>query len=469
MITTKRYRLASRGALVEARAITILLVIVASSAFGISPSNCGNTITGSVERRATNCEVTNNRSDNSTSTSPGARSVAERRVLYSTDQIHSPIDGQLAERLRSIAEVAAQRENVFAKGGDSILASDANLNCFSGNNIQLRPSDNHLAATLKHFLAGDTAGSNPFGRDSDFATCCVKSDWGLQHAADEIDTISPRYAVFMFGTNDVRVEEGLDLREYAVNMLGITDFFIDRGVIPILMSIPVRLDSRPQIPRYNLMVRAIAQGRQVPFVDFNLATRTLPDHGLYDGIHPSVLNDEESDACVFTGKGLMYGYNVLNLLILEALHRARLAREVAFGPDANTPVISGNGTHTDPFVIDRLPFTDMRDTRITKQRWIKHYGACDNDSVTTGAEYYYRLDLDVPTQVRLIPVSSPPASIRVYVLRDKPVGGACIQVTSRKATVSLDVGTWFFSVDTGVDADGVEQAGEYMFVIDQPE
>ena len=74
-------------------------------------------------------------------------------------------------------------------------------------------------------------------------------------------------------------------------MLEIADRLIADGVIPILSSVPPRDDNATadlEVPRYNAVVRGIAQALQVPFIDYHFSLLPLPKHGLGgDKLHPS--------------------------------------------------------------------------------------------------------------------------------------------------------------------------------------
>ena len=72
------------------------------------------------------------------------------------------------------------------------------------------------------------------------------------------------------------------------------------------------------------VVRAIAQGRQIPLIDFQKELLAIPDpHGLSpDGTHPKCEN--YNTCCWFDAQSLgAYGYNIRNLITLQSLDRMK--------------------------------------------------------------------------------------------------------------------------------------------------
>src|SRR5690606_37397774 len=112
-------------------------------------------------------------------------------------------------------------------------------------------------------------------------------------------------------------------------------------------TIPERRDrqaSRLKVPRFNAVIRAVAQHRRIPLLDLHWALSMLPNEGLAkDGIHPSVYRvGGLSRPCDFSKAGLEHGFNVRNLRSIEALHRARGALDGSLELDAESPARTGN-------------------------------------------------------------------------------------------------------------------------------
>ena len=283
-------------------------------------------------------------------------------VLYPEGQLHSPITSDVAAELGRIAALAPGAEQVFGKVGDSITVAPSFLACFDGGGDL--GSHTALADTLADFRAGDAGGATPFGRTSLAAT----GGWTAEDVVTgspapidaELAAIDPRYGVVMLGTNDVRFGRTLDA--FGSDLWTIVDRARDRGAIPILSTIPAMHGdpgSNALVPLFNRVIRAIAQGRELPLIDLHLAMSTLADDGIGgDGIHPTVAPE---GGCALTASGLAFGYNVRNLLTLEALDRARRARG-GEALDPTAPRRTGTGAHADP-VLGQLPLVDLGDTR----------------------------------------------------------------------------------------------------------
>lgn len=390
---------------------------------------------------------------------------------YHGGELQSPLTPWIRDHLRQIrARSAGLQDNVFAKIGDSLTVSNSFLDCFAGANVDLDGRD-ALASTIDHFLDGDAAGTDPFNRESLAATVGWSAISALRGNPSPIDqevtALDPRFAVVMFGTNDIQRQ---NITAYADEMLDIVDLLISQGIIPLLSSIPPRGDSAAadaQVPAYNAIVRGIAEGRQIPFMDLELALRPLPRYGLAgDNLHGSTYQaNGRYLPCVFTAAGLQHGYNWRNLLTIEALHRVV---ETVLGdadpPDPPAPPRAGTGTPADPFLIDSLPFTHLADTRESLSDVIDAYPACNAPQNESGPEYVYRLDLRRPATVRAMVFDRGAVDIDIHLLGE-PDPATCLDRDHNAIEASLDAGTWYFVLDTFTGADGEPDAGEFLFVL----
>ena len=394
-------------------------------------------------------------------------SVAAPPARYAADVRHSRINAHVvAELARIRANDPALRDDVLAKLGDSITVSTSFLRCFAGSRVNL-DGRTGLADTIAHFRAGDAAGATPYERE----TLSAGVGWSAWRALEgapspvvqELDAIQPRFAVVMYGTNDVGSNTPT---RYADNMLDLVDTLIERGVVPVVSSFPP-LDANPaadaRIPLYTAILRALAEARQVPFVDLHAALEALPGHGLGpDDIHPSTA---PSGACDFSATGLGYGYDVRNLVTIEALDRARrvvVADEPA--PDADGPLRIGRGTSADPYVIDALPFTDSRNTAFATERLRATYSGCSSTANEGGAELVYTLELTAPRRVDAWVFDRGMVDIDVHVLDASGSEAGCMARNDTHVSIELPAGRFTIVLDTYV-ASGAERAGEYLFVV----
>lgn len=382
-------------------------------------------------------------------------------ALYASDRTHSPITPFVANRLRELAMVEPHSDDVFAKVGDSITVSTGFMHCFDGT-VELG-EHGALTPSLDHFRMGDAAGGSPFGRTS----LAAGGGWqasmvigAMPRVDQEIDAIDPAFAIVMFGTNDVGAGDPFG---YSDSMMTLVDRLLARGVVPILSSIPPRDDNATAdalVPLYNLVIRGIAQGRQVPFVDYRRELEALPMHGLSsDGVHP---NQAPGGACVLDESGLDFGYNVRNLLGLEALDRARSAID-GVAPDSTAPVMSGTGTARDPFVIPSLPFTDLRNTMDSSSRAFSEYPGCMAMQNEAGPEYVYRFMLSAPTNVHLYVFDRGMVDVDLHLL-DDPDPSSCIARGHLEVEQMLAPGEYYVTIDSFVMG-STELAGEYLLVI----
>jgi hypothetical protein len=291
----------------------------------------------------------------SASGAPPAPSATRSPTRYPFDRTHSPIDANVAHRLREIAgRDPSLRADVFAKVGDSMTASDDFMRCFARPRLELGEHA-ALMPVIERFRATDS-----FRRRSEAA----RIGWSAWQVLEgnpspierEVTAIRPRFALVQFGTNDLELGK---MKHFALRLLDVTDSLIARGVIPILFTIPRRKDSVERgvwVPRYNAVVRVIAQSRQVPLVDYHRELERLPGRGLAkDGIHPSTYKGSRGrDGCALDAEGLRHGYNLRNLLSLRALERALHALT-----DAGESLDPAPGA-SDAMRIAQLPFADAR-------------------------------------------------------------------------------------------------------------
>ena len=368
-----------------------------------------------------------------------------------------------------VASGEGLQEDVFAKVGASATKSRNFLHCFAGDDIDLDGRE-ELRDTIMYFRGGEAGGVNPFERES----LTVTVGWSAGRAIrgdpspleQELEAIAPRYAVIMYGTNDIQLGS---ITGYSDNMLDLVDLLLDWGVIPLLTSIMPRDDSSSadeQVPRYNMVVRGIAQALQVPFIDYHRELVTLPDHGLAgDGIHPNVHYESGSArSCFFDVEGLQHGYNIRNLITIETLDRVRRVLDGEEAPDAPGEPPSGDGSQDFPFLIEELPFSDLKSTLLSTHRDIDEYPGCSADQDESGPELTYELDLAFPARVRAMVFDRGSVDIDIHLLDETGTGEGCLERDHNGVVADLEAGTYFIVVDTFVSS-GEEHAGEYLLVV----
>ncbi|MFH1462976.1 MAG: SGNH/GDSL hydrolase family protein [Pseudomonadota bacterium] len=390
---------------------------------------------------------------------------------YPVDRLQSPVTPWVRDRLTAlIAGGDGLHPDVFMKVGDSITADPNALGCFAGARVDLgdRPE---LQATVEHFLTGEAGGSTPWDRDSRAAEVGETAAWALDGDPSpverELSALSPAFAVVQYGTNDMQMGTTYlsAIWSFGEAMLDLVDLLLERGVVPVLVTIPPRLDiaqADAWVPTYSAVVRGIAQGRQVPLVDLERGLRALDGYGLYgDGVH---LEPSSQGACVLTAAGLACGCNTRNLLVLDGLDRVRRAALEGEVLDEAGERLLGGGTAEDPFVVDALPFTDVRDTREEGTRGMDRYPDCGSDADESGPEVIYRLDLARRTTVRLLVFDRGDVDIDLHVLGATVDQSTCVDRDDSDLELTLEAGTWHVVLDTYV-ASAEERAGEYLLVM----
>ena len=397
---------------------------------------------------------------------------APHPARYPVDRIQSPITAWVAERLAEVAGADPERaDDVFMKVGASGTVSSQFLKCFGTDSVDLASLDEAQVQTRAHFLAGDAGGTDPFSRKTLAAKVGMSAVWAISGSPSpleqELAAVNPRWALVAYGSNDMQLGTTYQsaLWGFGANLTTLVDQLLGDGVIPVVSTIPRRLDVSAAdlwVPTYNAVIRGIAQARQVPLVDLNLAFEGLPNKGISgDGLHGSAY---AGGACVFTEAGLEAGYNTRTLITLEAL--ARQLDVVVHGAgalDAALPALEGVGAPDEPIVIDGLPFSDVRDTSAWPWAELDGY-ACKPEADESGPEVLYRIELTETTAVRAIVLDRGDVDIDVHVLDETATAAGCVARADGLVEATLGPGVWHFALDTFVSG-GQPRAGEYIFVV----
>lgn len=136
----------------------------------------------------------------------------------------------------------------------------------------------------------------------------------------EYDRVKPSVALIQLGTNDLLY---ITADQFSANINRIVDISIDRGVIPVLTTIPYRDGYRDGVDAFNAVIRQTAANRDVPLWDLNAALNGLPNSGVSgDGIHLSWPPGGYLDSANFASpEAVQSGYGTRNLTALQVLER----------------------------------------------------------------------------------------------------------------------------------------------------
>lgn len=254
------------------------------------------------------------------------------------------------------------RPRSFIKVGDSISWTPLFLQGVSCREERLGKFRG-LGSTISWFRglrlpswASDSGcgGDDPFGRDSAAARPFQFSSWPLvdpsQYAQDlqpdprcgsseaaltcETRLLRPSIGLIMLGTNDASLQVAAAtvkgfLRDQVI-------WFKERGVIPVLSTLPPRLDS-PQREAsalsYHPVIAELAEEEGIPLINLWRALHNgrMVNFGMgSDGVHPNAFGKrgceylrERCRSAVFTPQALRFGHNRRNLVTLQTLDLLR--------------------------------------------------------------------------------------------------------------------------------------------------
>jgi len=133
-------------------------------------------------------------------------------------------------------------------------------------------------------------------------------------------------------------------------------------------------------------------------------------------------------------------------------------------PTPPTPPCAPEGTFTCPIPVGSLPADDTRDTRDGPSDLANSY-PCAPDTDESGPEWVYAVDAPGRGILTAVVQTGSGVDIDVHLLATADPD-SCLARDNLAAAWVVDAGTWFVTLDTWVDADGVALAGEYTVSFD---
>lgn len=234
-----------------------------------------------------------------------------------------------ARRIFERGQQMGNRRDVFSKVGDSITVATFVLYPIGWGTYNLQAYQ-YLQPAINFFSVTNARNGNSFANislsaDNGWSTEDIlnpgRAQGGICQGGEtplecEYRVVRPAVALIMAGTNDLPVTP---LDRYAANLQRIVQISIDRGIIPVVSTIPNRAGF--DVTPFNQTIIQIARANDIPLWDYWTAMQGLPNTGLSgDGVHPSYPSETDfSLSANFTGENLQYGYVMRNLTALQVL------------------------------------------------------------------------------------------------------------------------------------------------------
>jgi hypothetical protein len=373
---------------------------------------------------------------------------------YPGDAVHSPITASVVKSINAIIASHHRDPKLFMRFGDANCGTETQVfEQPNSNNLALvgLPNAASFQTTRDWFEGTKVAGADPnsscaangcsswswigvFCNDNTLAATSAVGSSGSQTAfSKQLSLNGGAFAMVQFGgaeQDDLAPKTGPGSENVDINGFGdmgyaqaiweLTDELIAQGVVPLLRGFPMRwfptndamcsstpaggypMATVPFSPTgtgllMDTIKRGIAEARQIPFASFNVRATQLATTPPFTvdpcGIHMVQPSDGPGDF-----SNLKLGYPIDNLNIIEQIDRVRQVAQGNWTPENNPgPARAGTGTSTDPFVIDGLPFADLRDLSAAAASPITNYSSCAPTGHTgptvSGPAYFYRVDV----------------------------------------------------------------------------
>ncbi len=241
----------------------------------------------------------------------------------------SPITNR-AREIFSYGQTLGNRPNVFSKIGDSITVSPYVMYPIAQGRYNLGPYG-YLQGVITYYSIATARWGNSFNNYS----LAADVGWSTSHMLDasvrnpdmcmeneiplecEYRLVKPAVALIMLGTNDMTYLTAAQFDERLRLILQISE---DKGVLPVLFTIPTRIGMERQTNEFNRLIRNAANDFGIPYYDYWAVMEHAENHGIsWDGVHPSEPPGGVASAVNFNPETLWYGYTLRNITMLHAL------------------------------------------------------------------------------------------------------------------------------------------------------
>ncbi len=166
-------------------------------------------------------------------------------------------------------------------------------------------------------------------------TFANQSGWRADQLAAAVGAVlekqQPEAAIIMIGTNDI--SDGKVPADFQKHLVSIVRQCAEAGCVPILNTIPPRRDREEAVAQINQIIRHVANGLNLPLVDYHAAIVTLRPGDTWDGtlishdgVHPSggEVGDYSPENLRNSGYALR---NWMNFLVFRQLYFQVLAED----------------------------------------------------------------------------------------------------------------------------------------------
>jgi uncharacterized protein YraI len=257
--------------------------------------------------------------------------VPETVIEYTEAPVNTSTISGIGSRTRQIfrhGQSLGNRPNVFSKVGDSLTDNPYMFESIGWGNYALHEFE-YLQPVISYFTEIGARDGNSFVNRS----MAAKASWTTFEVFDagltdpaichhgesplecEYKVVKPSIALILIGTNDMALNS---IWEYQYNLTLIVQISIDNGVIPVLSTIPDRLDE--DVSAFNNVIKGVAYEYGVPLWDLWSELQSLPNRGrVDDNIHLSYPPGNIESAVDFRAEHLQYGYVIRNLGALQVL------------------------------------------------------------------------------------------------------------------------------------------------------
>ncbi len=271
----------------------------------------------------------------------------DKEAIAKIDLEASPILPKISDHVLAIYQDGLAKGNnpdLFSKLGDCMTATEDFMVPFAKKEYSLGEYKS-LQAVIDYYLGVPVQGqdarmdsfSNPgLAATSGFNTASVlDSTWSdpkyctadESPLACEFRVTKPSIALVMFGTNDIK---SLKPEQYDFYLRQIIVQTVNAGIVPVVSTFPVQPGLEDASKLFNQITVKAATDYDVPLINLWLAFKPLPHGGIDPKNSTHMTKPDDGHTAYFTDADLQAGYNMRNLITLQALEAVLKAVDPKF-------------------------------------------------------------------------------------------------------------------------------------------